>query len=309
MAEKKTVVFTGYSKRLDIFVSDELENFSRALVQKLIKDGKVTVNGKTVKPSWPLSEGETVEIELPSAHKTKTDLKDLIIYDDKDFFVVIKPAGLLVHPQSPIWETNPDAVFSFEETLVSVILANPPQGFDKETPRAGLVHRLDRETSGVMLIAKNQTFQEAMVELFADRQVHKTYHAIACGEVPDDEGTIDVPIGRIAGGKIKASDVGREAVTGYKVLERKNGFTRIELYPKTGRTNQLRVHLNWLGYPVLGDWLYEGATAERLMLHAKKLEFDHPLTGKAQKFEAPVPADFTAAWKRVTSETKKAKKK
>lgn len=300
MAEKKTLHFDGYSRRLDVFVCDELENFSRSLVQKMIKDGKVTVNGKTVKPSWPLTPGETVEIELPSAHTTRTQLKDLIVHDDKDFFVVIKPAGLLVHPQSPIWETNQDAVFSFEETLVSIILANPPKGFDKDMPRAGLVHRLDRETSGVMLIAKNREFQEAMVELFASRQVHKTYHAIACGEIPDDEGLIDVPIGRIAGGKIKASDVGREAVTGYKVLERKNGFTRVELYPKTGRTNQLRVHLNWLGYPVLGDWLYEGATADRLMLHSKQVEFVHPFTGKKLKFEAPVPPDFSAAWQRVT---------
>ena len=167
-------------------------------------------------------------------------------------------------------------------------------------PRAGLVHRLDRETSGVMVVAKTQEFQAEMVALFSNREVHKTYHSIACGEVPDNEGTIDVPIGRVAGGKIKASDVGREAVTDYKVLERKNGFTYIELYPRTGRTNQLRVHLSWLGYPVLGDWLYRGATADRLMLHARRIEFNHPLTGKKLKFEAPVPNDFLAAWKRVT---------
>lgn len=299
MAEKKTVVFTGYSRRLDIFVSDELENFSRSLVQKLIKDGKVTVNGKKVKPSWPLAEGEVVEIELPQAG-SKTQLKDLIIHDAKDFFVIIKPAGMLVHPQSPIWEEHPETVFSSEETLVSVILADPPKGFDTSMPRAGLVHRLDRETSGVMVIAKNEEFQAEMVALFSNREVHKTYHSIACGEVPDNEGTIDVPIGRVAGGKIKASEVGREAITGYKVLERKNGFTYIELYPKTGRTNQLRVHLSWLGYPVLGDWLYKGATADRLMLHARRIEFNHPLTGKALKFEAPVPDDFMSAWHRVT---------
>ena len=299
MAEKKTVVFTGYSRRLDIFVSDELENFSRSLVQKLIKDGKVTVNGKKVKPSWPLAEGEVVEIKLPQAG-SKTQLKDLIIHDAKDFFVIIKPAGMLVHPQSPIWEEHPETVFSSEETLVSVILANPPKGFDTSMPRAGLVHRLDRETSGVMVIAKNEEFQAEMVALFSNREVHKTYHSIACGEVPDNEGTIDVPIGRVAGGKIKASEVGREAITGYKVLERKNGFTYIELYPKTGRTNQLRVHLSWLGYPVLGDWLYKGATADRLMLHARRIEFKHPLTGKALKFEAPVPDDFMSAWHRVT---------
>ena len=303
MAENKKIIFDGYSRRLDVFAADELADFSRAIVQKMIKDGKITVNGKKVKPSWPLTPGEVVEIKLPEA-RAKTSLKDLIIHDAKDFFVLIKPAGMLVHPQSPVWEEHPEAVFSTEETLVSVILANPPKGFDASMPRAGLVHRLDRETSGVMLVAKNAEFQAEMVALFANREVHKTYHSIACGEVPDDEGTIDVPIGRVAGGKIKASDVGREAVTDYKVLERKNGFTYIELYPRTGRTNQLRVHLSWLGYPVLGDWLYRGATADRLMLHARRIEFKHPLTGKKLMFEAPVPPDFLAAWERVTQAKK-----
>ena len=301
MQENKKIVFEGYSRRLDIFAADELADFSRAIVQKMIKDGKITVNGKRVKPSWPLTPGEVVEIEMP-APEAKTKLSDLIIHDGKDFFVLIKPAGMLVHPQSPVWEEHPEAVFSTEETLVSVILANPPKGFDTSMPRAGLVHRLDRETSGVMVVAKTQEFQAEMVALFSNREVHKTYHSIACGEVPDNEGTIDVPIGRVAGGKIKASDVGREAVTDYKVLERKNGFTYTELYPRTGRTNQLRVHLSWLGYPVLGDWLYRGATADRLMLHARRIEFNHPLTGKKLKFEAPVPNDFLAAWKRVTEE-------
>lgn len=299
MPDKKTIVFDGYTRRLDIFAADELPTFSRSLVQKMIKDGKITVNGKAVKPSWPLTRGETVVIELPQA-RTQTPLKNLLLHDGKDFFVIIKPAGMLVHPQSPVWEEHPETVFSTEETLVSVILANPPKNFDTSMARAGLVHRLDRETSGVMVVAKNTEFQAEMISLFANREVHKTYHAIACGEVPNDKGTIDVPIGRVAGGKIKASDVGREAVTDYKVLERKNGFTYIELYPRTGRTNQLRVHLNWLGYPVLGDWLYKGATAERLMLHARKIEFKHPLTGKSLQFEAPVPKDFSDAWQRVT---------
>ena len=223
MPETKTIIFDGYTRRLDVFVTDELPELSRSIVQKMIKDGHVTVNGKTVKPSWPLTRGETVVITLPQAHAQR-NLKDLIIHDARDFFVVIKPAGMLVHPQSPIWEENPETVFSTEETLVSVILANPPKGFDPSTPRAGLVHRLDRETSGVMVIAKTPEFQTEMVALFANREIHKTYHSIACGEVPDDKGTIDVPIGRVAGGKIKASEVGREAITDYKVLERKRQF-------------------------------------------------------------------------------------
>ncbi len=300
MPTNQTFTFSGYSKRLDVFVTDELPDFSRSIIQKMIKDGKITVNGKTVKPSYPLEEGDEVIVQMPDAAAQQNKLSDLIIAEGKDYFVINKPAGMLVHPQSPIWETNPEAAFAVEETLVSLILANPPKGFDKNTPRAGLVHRLDRETSGVMLLAKNEAFQQAMTDLFSNREVHKTYHSIACGLVPDDTGRIEVPIGRVAGGKIKASDVGREAITEYKVLERKNGFTYIELYPRTGRTNQLRVHLSWLGFPVLGDWLYKGATAERLMLHARKLEFKYPLTGRKMSFEAPVPDDFMAAWKRVT---------
>lgn len=301
MPGKKIFTFSGYSRRLDVFATDELPDFSRSIIQKMIKDGKITVNGKAVKPSYPLEEGDRVEVTLPDSAAQQNKLADLIIADGKDYFVINKPAGLLVHPQSPIWETNPEAAFAVEETLVSLILANPPKGFDKNTPRAGLVHRLDRETSGIMLLAKNADFQAAMTELFAGREVHKTYHSIACGEVPDDSGRIEVPIGRVAGGKIKASDVGREAITEYKVLKRQNGFTYIELYPRTGRTNQLRVHLSWLGYPVLGDWLYKGATAPRLMLHARKLEFKHPFTGRKLTFEAPVPADFAAAWERVST--------
>ena len=300
MPNRQIYTFTGYSRRLDVFVTDQLPDFSRSIIQKMIKDGKITVNGKTVKPSWPLEEGHVVEVSLPDAARQQHKLADLIIAEGKDYFVINKPAGMLVHPQSPIWETNPEAAFAVEETLVALVLANPPKGFHKNTPRAGLVHRLDRETSGVMLLAKNETFQVAMTELFANREVHKIYHSIACGEVPDDTGRIEVPIGRVAGGKIKASDVGREAITEYKVLKRQNGFTYIELYPRTGRTNQLRVHLSWLGYPVLGDWLYKGATADRLMLHARKLEFKHPSTGRKLSFEAPVPDDFQSAWKRVS---------
>ena len=300
MSAKQTYTFTGYSKRLDVFVTDQLPDFSRSIIQKMIKDGKITVNGKTVKPSCLLEEGQTVEIQLPQADTQAHKLQDLIIADGKDYFVINKPAGMLVHPQSPIWQTNPEAAFAVGETLIALVLANPPKGFQIGTPRAGLVHRLDRETSGVMLLAKNEAFQNAMTELFANREVHKTYHSIACGEVPDDTGRIEVPIGRVAGGKIKASDVGREAITEYKVLKRQNGFTYIELYPRTGRTNQLRVHLSWLGYPVLGDWLYKGATADRLMLHARELEFKHPFTGRKLHFQAPVPADFEAAWQRVS---------
>lgn len=296
---KKIFIFEELGSRLDIFLTNQLENYPRSLVQNLIKEGKVTVNSKVRKPAWPLENGDVVEVTWPQT-KTTINLKDIILTETKDYFVINKPAGLLVHPQSPAWETTKEAVFATEETLVSAIMANPPKNFEESMPRAGLVHRLDRETSGIMMIAKNEDFQNAAIEMFSNREMSKTYNAICCGEVPDDEGTIDVPIGRLTGGKIKASELGREAITDYKVMERKKGFSYMELYPKTGRTNQLRVHMSWLGYPVLGDWLYKGATAGRLMLHAKKLEFKHPFTGKKMSFETQPPKDFQTAWKEKT---------
>lgn len=299
--EKQTLIFSGRTERLDIFITQELGGaLSRNIIQNLIKSGAVLVNGKQKKASWPLEEGDIVEINPPKI-QIKTNIKDLIIFEDKDFLVINKPAGLLVHPQSPLWEENFDTLKTCEETLVSILYACPPKKFDLTTPRLGLVHRLDKETSGVMLIAKNQDFQEAMVELFASREVHKTYNAICCGNLKEDKGTIDVPIGRVSGGKIKASPLGRQAITDFKVKKRANNFCFMELFPRTGRTNQLRVHMSWLGYPVLGDWLYKGASAPRLMLHARKIEFLHPFKKTKLSFQAPLPKDFKDTWFLLTS--------
>lgn len=300
--EKQTIIFSGRTERLDIFITQELAGaLSRNLIQNLIKSGAVLVNGKQKKASYPLEEGDIVEINPPQAEIT-IKIKDLTVFEDKDFLVINKPAGLLVHPQTPLWEENFEVLKTCQETLVSALYSCPPKKFDLTMDRLGLVHRLDKETSGIMLIAKNADFQQAMIELFASRQVHKTYNAICCGNLKEDKGTIDVPIGRVSGGKIKASPLGRQAITDYKVVKRANNFCFMELFPKTGRTNQLRVHMSWLGYPVLGDWLYKGASAPRLMLHAKKLEFLHPFKRTKLSFQAPLPKDFKEAWQKVSQE-------
>ncbi|MGB2578817.1 23S rRNA pseudouridine1911/1915/1917 synthase [Elusimicrobium simillimum] len=295
MPNKQILTFEGITRRLDVYLTENAPQYSRGIIQTLIKQGDVTVNGKVRKPAWPLEEGDEVSIAWPAVSK-KTDLKDLIIFEDKNVFVVNKPSGMLVHPQSPVWEENPQAAFVGEETLVSLILANPPKNFEQGITRAGLVHRLDKDTSGVMVIAKNTKMQNALVAMFQNREITKTYNAICCGVVADDKGIINVPIGRITGGKIKASELGREAITEYKVISRKENFTLMQLHPITGRTNQLRVHMSWLGYPVLGDWLYKGATAPRLMLHAKSAKFKHPFTGKVVEYKVLPPADFKKAW-------------
>lgn len=298
-AKQDILKYSGLrQERLDVFVTENYPEHSRNLIQNLIKKGQILVNDKSVKPSYPLEENDEIKIIWPVAKNT-INLKDLIIYEGKNFFVINKPAGLLVHPQSPAWEENKTALFASEETLVSAIYANPPANFDKDMPRLGLVHRLDKETSGIMLIAKNERFQNAMMEMFANREVHKTYNAICCGEMAQTEGLIDVPIGREAGGRIKASPVGRTAQTQFKVKQQKGKFYWVELHPLTGRTNQLRVHMNWLGCPVLGDWLYKGATAPRLMLHARKLEFKNPITHRQESFEVKPPSDFLSAWKKL----------
>jgi len=287
------------SERLDSFLAAELTDYSRGFLQNLIKKGNVLVNGKEKKPSYILEENDEVEINFPTAEVKKGKLKKLTIHEDKNLLVIRKPAGLLVHPLSPTWEHTPDAVFASEETLVSIILAEKPKDMEDGIERIGIVHRLDKDTSGVMLIAKTKKMQQALKELFAERKMQKTYNAILCGVPKDKQGVIDVPIGRVAGGKIKASQVGKEAITEYKIIQQKKGFSFVELYPKTGRTNQLRVHMSWLGYPVLGDWLYRGATAPRLMLHARRIEFVNPITKKKVLYEIDPPKDFQDAWKKL----------
>lgn len=310
MAKQIFTVGSGEQERLDKFLSERAAGYPRSVLQALIKQGAVTVNGKVRKPAWPLQEGDSVEATWP-AKKASMDIRDLIVYEDKDLFVISKPAGMLVHPQSSAWETNPRAAYASEETLVSLILARPPEGFSKTTPRAGLIHRLDKDTSGVMLIAKNRKAQSAVAEMFAAREIYKEYEAIIIGAPEAKEGVIDVPIGRVAGGKIKAGEMGKEAKTEYEILESVNGFSLARLRPVTGRTNQLRVHMNWLGHPLLGDWLYQSKEAKknpalaglletpRLMLHAKRVSFISPFTGKKVSFSVPPPKDFKDTWKQI----------
>jgi len=288
---------TEEEERLDAFVAGEMPEFSRGFLKDLIKQKCITVNGEVVKPSYILKLDDEIEITFPENKSSETTLKKLLIHEDKHLLVIRKPSGLLVHPLSPTWETTPEAAFAAEETLVSILLADKPKDMEEGLERVGMVQRLDKDTSGVMLFTKTKKMQDKLKELFANRKMDKTYNAILCGTPKDKQGIINVPIGRVAGGKIKASPVGREAITEYKIVQQKKGFAFAELYPKTGRTNQLRVHMAWLGYPVLGDWLYKGATAKRLMLHSRKISFVHPITRKRVSYEVVPPKDFSDTWK------------
>lgn len=291
MSEKELYEFTGEDVRLDVFLAENLPSYSRNFVKELIKNGLVSVDGEVQKPSFILKTGSSVTIKWPQTDAKKSlPIKNFIIHEDDALLVINKPAGLIVHPVKAGWEENETVLFSSGETLVSMLAAHYPQL--KNINRYGLVHRLDRETSGVMLVAKTEAAQNNILSQFQTRKVIKLYNSICIGEVADEEGIINVPIGRVAGGKIKASSVGRSAVTIYKRLQTKNGFSFMQLYPKTGRTNQLRVHMAWLGYPVLGDYVYGKQPAPRLMLHAREIEFTHPKLRKKTKYCAPLPKDF-----------------
>jgi len=290
-------IFKGEAPlRLDAYLAGVLDGYPRSLCKILVQNGGALVNGKTVKPAWPLQEGDEISVHFTKSRPSADKFRAMLLLEDKHIAVISKPSGLLAHPLKPSWADTPDIVFSGEETLAALILAAYPASAVNGLARAGLVHRLDRETSGVMVIAKTPAAQESLVSQFQNRTVNKTYLCIAQGAVKDERGIINVPIGRVTGGKIKASAIGRDAVTEYRVIGREKGFSLLELHPKTGRTNQLRVHLAWLGYPVAGDEVYGKKAAPRLMLHAKRLEFDHPHTGGRVTVEAAIPEDFRKFW-------------
>ncbi len=295
MPDNDSLTYSGQGQRLDAYLADEFSEYSREILKGIIKEGRVLVNGKAARPSLLLQEGDKIEVSW-AGHKAESGgFERLVIYEDKAMLAINKPSGLLVHPLSPVWEQNPKAVFEGENTLVAMILSARPQTEKAGLDRMGLVHRLDRETSGVMLLAKTATVQQELTRQFREGEVSKTYVCIALGEIKEDKGIIEVPIGRLSGDKkIKASPIGRPSLTEYKVLERFGGCSYVELYPRTGRTNQLRVHLSWLGHPVMGDTLYGADPSTRLMLHSKRAAFMHPLSKKKAAVEAPLPEDFKA---------------
>lgn len=330
MKRPDSLEFAGSSRRLDSFLAGEFREFSRGFLKKLILDGAVTVDNVKRKPAWLLASGNRIHITWPEPRlcglppgdasrpsKEKSRIEPLVLYEDKDILAVSKPSGLMVHPLGPSWERAYDASFAGEPTLVSWILSARPEIASSGVTRMGLVHRLDRGTSGVMLVAKTPLAQEKLLAQFRERKIEKTYTGAAHGELEKNKGIIEAPTGRIAGSKkITVSGIGRYASTEFEVILRKKGYTLLKLYPKTGRTNQLRVHLSWIGHPVVGDFLYRGKSvqpappefmrdreqpAPRLMLHSKKIVFMHPVTGRKTSVESPLPEDFTKEWKKLTA--------
>lgn len=287
-------------KRLDTYISNQNNDLTRTAVQRLIEQEKILVNGKKRKVAYKVTEGDMVIIEETEAQMIELKVQEIpidIIYEDSDIIVVNKPKGMVVHPANG----NPDG------TLVNAIMAickDSLSGIGGEI-RPGIVHRLDKDTSGLLIVAKNDKAHVNMSEQIKNHEVKKTYIALVRGIVKENEATIDMPIGRSRSDrkKMAVDKNGRNAVTHIKVLKRYDKYTLLEINIETGRTHQIRVHLSHIGYPIIGDYIYSNGKNEfgvvGQCLHAKCLEFKHPVTGKEMKLEAPLPDYFEDILKKL----------
>lgn len=273
--------------RLDQFVSDSIKSLSRSQAKKLIKEGYILINNHPVDPAYKVHKSDKISVELPVSKEVSLKPEDIkldILFEDDDLLVINKPAGIVVHPTLD----HPTG------TIVNALLYHLPNLAD-ESLRPGIVHRLDKNTSGLLVIAKNEKSLENLKKQFKARTVSKEYLALVSGEVPKERGTIVGPIARHPKLKTKfiVDSSGKEAETEYRVLERFKNFSFLSLKPLTGRTHQLRVHLTHMGYPIVGDKLYGGKMLlNRQFLHAEKLSFKHPETKKQLTFESKLPKEL-----------------
>jgi len=298
-----TVEQTLPSERLDKYLRARFPMASRGTIQRLIEQGAIRVNRQLVKPTHHPHIGEVIEVAWPEPKSPDAQPEDIpldILFEDDELLVINKPAGIVVHPSAG----------HEEHTLVNALLHHCRGQLSGigGVARPGIVHRLDMETSGCLVVAKNDTTHLALSAQFAGRSVAKAYLAIVCGELPPESGEICAAIARHPNHRkrMAVTKGGRKARTTYRVLEQLRAATLVEAQPHTGRTHQIRVHFQHLGHPLVGDPVYgkrqsqqvaelTGYTAPRHLLHAHKLSFKHPRTGETLSLEAPPPADFQEA--------------
>jgi 23S rRNA pseudouridine1911/1915/1917 synthase len=281
-------------QRIDVWLAKHMEDHSRSHIQKLIQTGQVMVNGIIVKSNYKVRKGDNINISVPEAQILNVEPENIeidILYEDDDIIVVNKPKNKVVHP----------AAGNFSGTLVNALLSHCKDSLSDINGiiRPGIVHRIDKDTTGVLVVAKNNRAHEVLSQKLKNHDIVRVYEAIADGVIKEDEATIDAPIGRHPTDRKKmAVNVknSREATTHFKVLERFPKHTYIECRLETGRTHQIRVHMAYIGHPLLGDKVYgkkkQPFDLEGQVLHAKVLGFEHPISGKYMEFTAELPEYF-----------------
>ena len=286
---KETVV-EMQNGRLDKVCSEIFSDYSRSQIKQLIDGGNITVNGKTEKAKYKVKSGDVIRLEEPETKTLELRPENIpldIVYEDDDVIVINKPQGMVVHP----------APGHDEHTLVNALLYHCPLSTINGTFRPGIVHRIDKDTSGLLMVAKNDKAHRFLAEQLKDKTNIREYVALVHGRIAEDEGTINAPIGRSLKDRKKQAVVkdGRNAVTHFEVLKRYRDYTLVKCILETGRTHQIRVHMKYIGHPLVGDPLYgpkKTIKGNGQFLHAGKLGFVHPTTGKLLIFEAPLPKIF-----------------